>query len=92
VPLRSTSSRFAAELGGDWDRFRVISELHRIGLSLRQLSFRHGYRRNTLRDALDRPYPKAEKIIARALGVAPSIIWPARYYRRRQQIKKASPK
>jgi Ner family transcriptional regulator len=60
-------------------------------MSLRQLSFAHGYGRNTLRDALDRPYPKAERIIARALGTLPSLIWPVRYSRRRRSIKKAAP-
>jgi len=77
-------------MGDDWPREYILAELHRRGISLRQLSFRHGYRRNTLLDALDRKYPKAEKIIARALGLAPSKIWPSRYRRRRRLLK--SPK
>jgi Ner family transcriptional regulator len=92
VDLRTMSKAPAAESSeGDWDRHHIIAELHRRGMSLRQLSFTHGYRRNTLRDALDRPYPKAESIIARALGTLPRRIWPSRYSRRRRSIKKAAP-
>jgi Ner family transcriptional regulator len=88
MPVRAISPRLDAESSeGGWDRFRVISELHRRGLSLRQLSFQNGYSRNTLRDALDRPYPKAEGIIAHALGISPRLIWPARYSRRRRTRK-----
>ncbi len=55
------------------------------GISLRQLSFKHDYKRNTLVHALDRPYCRAEAIIAKALGVKPSAIWPSRYERRRRK-------
>lgn len=69
----------------DWPREYLIAELHRRGLSLRALSFRNGYARNTLLDALDRSYPKAEAIIAKALGLHPAKIWPSRYARRRKR-------
>ena len=69
----------------DWPREYIIAELHRRGLSLRALSFKNGYRRNTLLDALDRSYPKAEAIIAKALGLGPAKIWPSRYARRRKR-------
>ncbi|EON5665144.1 transcriptional regulator, partial [Escherichia coli] len=32
-----------------------------------------------LKNALDKRYPKAEKIIADALGMTPQDIWPSRY-------------
>ena len=91
MALRALSPRPSIDSNDHvWDRYRVISELHRLGLSLRQLSFQNGYRRDTLRDALDRRYPKAQEIIARALGVSPRVIWPERYSRRRQ-LKRAAP-
>ncbi|HLW69828.1 MAG TPA: helix-turn-helix domain-containing protein [Candidatus Binataceae bacterium] len=68
--------------GADWPREYVIAELHRRGLSLRALSFQNGYRRDSLREALDHPYLKAERLIAAALGMKPADIWPSRYRRR----------
>ena len=44
-----------------------------------KLSEASGYSRNSLRNALYRPYPKAERIIAGAIGVEASDIWPSRY-------------
>jgi Ner family transcriptional regulator len=74
-----------ADEEADWPREYIIAELHRRGMSLRALSFANGYSRNTLLDALDRSYPKAETIIAKALGLRPAKIWPTRYARRRKR-------
>ncbi|CAG2087708.1 helix-turn-helix domain-containing protein [Xanthomonas euroxanthea] len=50
------------------------------GLSLRQLSILNGYDNpNSLAKALHRPYPLAEAIIAEALGISATEIWPSRY-------------
>lgn len=62
----------------DWHRADIVAELHKKGLSLRQLSIRNGLSPNTLKAALDRPYLKAEKIIAHALNLSVSDIWPNR--------------
>jgi len=35
-----------------------------------------------VKEALNRPYPKAERIIAAAIGIAPEVIWPERYAKR----------
>lgn len=63
----------------DWDPADIVAELRKAGWSLRQLSFAHGYRTNALKHALRRPYPRAERIIAEALGMGPETIWPSRY-------------
>lgn len=63
----------------DWDPADIVAALHKRGWSLRQLSFAHGYRANALKHALRRPYPRAERIIAEALGLEPARIWPSRY-------------
>ncbi|OON62315.1 transcriptional regulator [Massilia sp. KIM] len=66
----------------DWHRADVVAALHKAGWSLRNLSRQSGLSDGTLKSALDRPYPKAERIIASALGVAPETIWPERYAKR----------
>lgn len=63
----------------DWHRADIRAELEKRGTSLRKLSREAGLSENTLRNALDRKWPKGEKIIAEAIGVAPETIWPSRY-------------
>ena len=71
----------------DWHRADIIAELHKRGWSMRQLSFANGYSNGcALKTALDRPWPKGERMIAEALGLSPEEIWPSRYQAR--QIKK----
>lgn len=65
--------------GEDWHRADIRAELEKRGTSLRQLSRQAGLSENTLRNALDRKWPKGERIIAEAIGVAPEVIWPSRY-------------
>jgi Ner family transcriptional regulator len=65
---------------GDWHPADVVAELRKIGWSLQQLAFENGYtHRSSLSMALRVPYPRAEAIIAKALGVKPQEIWPSRY-------------
>ncbi|MFZ6644455.1 helix-turn-helix domain-containing protein [Undibacterium sp. TJN25] len=66
----------------DMHRADVVAALHKKGWSLRALSRESGLSDGTLKSALDRPYLKAEGIIAAALGVTPEAIWPARYAKR----------
>lgn len=63
----------------DWHRADVIAALKKRGISLASLSRDAGLGPRTLNNALDRRYPKAEKIIAQAIGVEPNEIWPSRY-------------
>jgi Ner family transcriptional regulator len=56
----------------------VIAALHKAGKSLRQIALSHGYSADTLGAALTRSYPKAEALIAAALNLPVSTIWPAR--------------
>ena len=44
-----------------------------------RLSRENGLGADTLYNALARPWPKGEGIIATAIGVSPSEIWPSRY-------------
>ncbi|MCD1597899.1 helix-turn-helix domain-containing protein [Rheinheimera aquimaris] len=64
----------------DWHNANIIAQLKiKTGKSLRQLSEECGLSPKTLGQALQRPYPKAERIIAAAIGVDPQTIWPSRY-------------
>ncbi len=66
----------------DWHRADIVASLRKCGWSLRKLSLHNGYScATTLNNALDRPWPKAEKIIATEIGVDPADIWPSRYQR-----------
>lgn len=64
----------------DWHPADVVAEVRKAGWSLQQLGIENGYtHRSSLALALRKPYPKAEKIIADALGKSPQDIWPSRY-------------
>lgn len=70
----------------NWHREDVIAALHKAGWSLRQLSFQHGYSSgSSLKNALDKPWPKGERIIADAIGVPAEEIWPERFEKRNKK-------
>ncbi|EFG2940037.1 helix-turn-helix domain-containing protein [Escherichia coli] len=63
----------------DWHREYIVAAVHIKGLTLRELSVRAGLKQDSLKNVLYRSCPKYERIIADAIGVAPSEIWPSRY-------------
>ncbi|EKK5221828.1 helix-turn-helix domain-containing protein [Cronobacter sakazakii] len=63
----------------DWHPADIIAAVHKRGTSLAKLSREAGLASSTLANALTRPWPKGEWLIATALGVHPSEIWPGRY-------------
>lgn len=67
----------------DWHSADIIAALHKRGISLAALSRKSGLASSTLANALNRPWPKGERIIAQALDVPPHEIWPSRYALRR---------
>ena len=64
----------------DWHSADIIAALRKKGTSLAAESRRNGLSSSTLANALTRPWPKGELIIATALGTDPWIIWPSRYH------------
>lgn len=64
----------------DWHRADIKASLDKAGTSMARLSREHDYSSGSLRLALRLPWPKAEAIIAAALGVSPQTIWPSRYH------------
>lgn len=64
----------------DWHPSDVKAALDKADWSLRQLGFAHGYTGDSsLSEVLRRPWPKAERIVAEAIGTTPQAIWPSRY-------------
>lgn len=57
----------------------IIAGLKKKRLSMAALSRQSGLSSSTLANALSRPWPKGEHIIAEALEMAPVDIWPSRY-------------
>ncbi|MDR2172648.1 MAG: helix-turn-helix domain-containing protein [Burkholderiales bacterium] len=63
----------------DWHRADILAALHKKGISLRQLSLAHDYNEKTLGCVFTRRWPRGEAIVAHALGMKASEIWPSRY-------------
>jgi Ner family transcriptional regulator len=63
----------------DWHPADIIAALKKRGTNLSALSRQAGLASSTLANALARPWPKGEWLIAGALGVHPAVIWPSRY-------------
>lgn len=63
----------------DWHRADVKAALEKKGLSLKKLARSNDLASTTLSNVFRVNYPKAQKIIAEAIGVSPETIWPSRY-------------
>lgn len=64
-----------------WSNNKIVFELkEKTGLSFRQFSISQGYSPTALSQALYKKWPRAEQIIASAIGVEPCCIWPNRYH------------
>jgi Ner family transcriptional regulator len=67
----------------DWDKADIKHALEKQGWNILRLAKATGYSNaSALRKAFDSSYPKAERIIAGAIGVSPETIWPSRYEKR----------
>lgn len=66
----------------DWHRADVVAALHKRGWSVASLAKAHGLSPSTLCSALEKSYPKSERIIADALEMKPEEIWAERYAKR----------
>jgi Ner family transcriptional regulator len=67
----------------DWHSAQVKAALEMSGTNLSKLAKEHGYAH--INEVLNRPWVAAERIVARALGLAPEAIWPSRYLRPRDR-------
>ncbi|OOF88033.1 helix-turn-helix domain-containing protein [[Pasteurella] aerogenes] len=69
----------------NWSSKKIVYELHERNITLESLSRKAGLAPSTLKNALRVSYPKGERIIAEAIGVAPEIIWAERYAEREKR-------
>lgn len=74
----------------DWHPADIVAAIKKAGTSLAELGRQNGLANTTLRNALDKHYPKAEQIIADAIGVTPGEIWPSRYPKQNPLNRKAA--
>ncbi len=71
----------------DWHRADIIAAVRKTGTNLQQMSLAQGYGRSTLRNALNHPAPKYERLLAEHLsqykehrGITAQQIWASRYH------------
>lgn len=64
----------------DWHHADILAALKKKRTSLAAVSRAAGLAPQTLTNALSRPWPKGELLIADAIGVPPHLIWPSRYF------------
>ncbi|MDL4912673.1 MAG: helix-turn-helix transcriptional regulator [Enterobacterales bacterium endosymbiont of Blomia tropicalis] len=72
----------------DWHREDILAAVRKKKKSLAALSREHGLSSGTLSNALIRPWPRGEEIIASAIGLPPEEIWPSRYRSKRYRARK----
>lgn len=70
----------AKEKSQDWHPVDVVAAIRKTGTSLQRMGRELGLCNSAITQALYRPYPKSERIIAERLGIKPSVIWPSRYH------------
>lgn len=70
----------AQEQRMDWHPADIIAALRKRKTTLAAVSREAGLSSSTLANALTRPWPKGERLIAEALSIPASEIWPSRYF------------
>lgn len=74
------TTRLKKPAGKDWSASYTEHRLKDAGWNFAKLARHHGYAsRSTFLHAVARPWPKGERLLAEAIGVAPETIWPSRY-------------
>lgn len=63
----------------NWHRADILAAIKKRGGTLAQLSRDNGLHERTLYNALERYWPKGERIIADYIGEEAQHIWPERY-------------
>ncbi|HFD1327716.1 TPA: helix-turn-helix domain-containing protein [Yersinia enterocolitica] len=64
----------------DWHPADIIAALRKKDTTLAAVSRKAGLSSSTLANALTRPWPKGEWLIAECLEIHPSEIWSTRYF------------
>ncbi|MCT8342575.1 helix-turn-helix domain-containing protein [Photorhabdus kleinii] len=69
----------------EWHTADIIAAIRKKNKTLASLSREHGLSSSTLANALTRPWPKGELLIAQEIGVTPAEIWASRYFDENEQ-------
>ena len=64
----------------DWHKADIKCALEKRGYTFAKLSRLNGYGSTSMQMILYKPWPRAERIVAETIGVAPQTIWPSRYH------------
>lgn len=64
----------------DWHPADVVAAFKKKGTTITRVAREMNLCESYLRQAVNRPYPKAERILAEYLGTTPQAIWPSRYH------------
>ena len=76
-----------------YDREYIVYLIRsRTGRSLRKNSEQCGYHPTSFAQALGKPWPDVQELIARLIGEDPWVIWPDRYDDNHQPIRKRAPR
>ena len=65
----------------DWTKEYIKYRIRELFGSMTDMAHCYGLHPSVIRRALRVPYPKVDRVIAKALGEHPSTIWPSRYSR-----------
>lgn len=57
-------------------RADIVAAIKKRGTNLRKLALSHGFGASTLRAALYKPHPRAQRLIAETIGAPLHEIWP----------------
>lgn len=65
----------------DWTKEFIKYRISEMFGTMTAMAHCYGLHPSVIRRALRVPYPKVDRVIAKALGVHPADIWPSRYSR-----------
>lgn len=65
----------------DWTKEFIKYRISEMFGTMTAMAHCYGLHPSVIRRALRVPYPKVDRVIAKALGVHPADIWPSRYNR-----------
>ena len=69
----------------NWHKADILAELKKKGWTLRSLAAEGNVSYSTLKTVFDKSYPKMERLVANAIGIAPVIIWAERFAERNRK-------
>lgn len=72
----------------DWHPWDIKAALGKKGYSLVRVARENGYAKTSPSEVLRKPWPAMEDLIANAIGVEPWEIWPSRYDKSNQPLRR----